>query len=96
MQLRKTHNYKNFEFIILVELNVKVERALDGARYHKVSINNSGHNNYYQVVNDVTDVTLNEVILKLINDAEAYVDGNTDKKYTPIQKGLLDMGFEEV
>lgn len=89
-EMNKIFDYKNFQFNIQVRLNSRVEKRINGNRFHKVSISYMGSTNWVQM----KEVSTNE-LYKTISEfqilAENFVD-NKDNRSAE-EKMLLEWGF---
>jgi hypothetical protein len=88
----KEFTYEGFTFNIRVNLNIKIERRINGKRWHRITINDMGPGNYYEI-KDIEDSQLEETINMMESDAKLYVDSfirNSD----PIFERLKNLGFK--
>ena len=69
----KQIEYKGYKFNVTVELNTKIEKCLNGKRFHTVRVNDLGPSNYY-VKKEIEDSKLFEAIEAMQNDAKLLVD----------------------
>lgn len=92
MEMNKIHEYRGFKFNIKVELNYKVEKKINGVKYHKITLNDMGPSNYYKSYLCETDILLS-YISDMINSAEEWVDNLIDGPKPFEQKILESIGF---
>lgn len=90
--MNKQFEHRGYNFNIKVELNTKVEKRLDGERWHTVVTNCLGVDNYYkkELVKDSNIETYVQYCERL---AKKYVDDKLDKTST-VDKRLTDLGFK--
>jgi len=88
----KQFEYRGFNFNIKVELNTKVEKRIDGERWHTIIVNCMDSDNYYkkEVVNDRFLVMC---VLNYESLAKKYVDEKLDGKPTADER-LSELGFK--
>lgn len=90
--MNKVFEYRGYKFNIKVELNTRTERRMDGERWHTVTTNCMGFDNYYskaEVQDDVLILKINaEEIL-----AKEYIDKKLDGNPSVDQR-LTEMGFK--
>lgn len=89
--LNKIFAYNGYNFNISVELESKIEKSLDGRRWHKVIVNDTGASNYYQKF-EVEDDELHTAITCCQEKCIAFVDNATNK--TKAEKILNNLGFK--
>jgi len=65
------HNGQRFS--IIVNLNTKVEKRINGDRWHTIQCNNTGPGNYYEKI-EVLDANLEKSIMDIESSAKASVD----------------------
>ena len=89
-EMNKTFWYKDYQFMYRVRLNSKVEKKINGARLHKVTISDMGNSNWFQE-KEVPTNELSNTISQFQILAENFVDklDNRSKE----EKMLSDWGF---
>lgn len=87
----KIYEYKKYKFNISVELNTKVERGLNGKKYHTVILNDMGATNFY-IKELVLDETLLSYIDVCIAKAKLFVDERSEV-ISKTEQNLLSDGF---
>ena len=88
----KQFEYRGFKFNIKVELNTRVEKRIDGDRWHTVTTNFMDVDNYYQ-----KEEVLDKFLEMQIGDSERYAKEYVNKKLdgeSPIDKRLSSLGFK--
>ena len=88
--MRKKYKYENYEFLIEVKLNVKVERHIGGLRYHQVSIKNMGTDKFDTTAMSTTEF-LETSVKNLEKAARDWVD--FENGATSTEKVLIKLGF---
>ena len=88
--LNKVFEYRGFKFNIKLELNTKIEKRIDGDRWHTVTTNCMDSNNFY-TKNEVKDENLEQCIKEIQNNAKIYVDKQLGGP-TDIQR-FINLGF---
>lgn len=91
--MNKQFEHKGHNFNIKVELNTKVEKRLDGDRWHTVTINCMDYSNYYVKLGAVADAVLEATIINLENDAKEYID-NKFSDAPSADERLTKLGFK--
>ena len=71
--MNKNFKYKGYNFNMLVELNYKIEKKVNGKIWHRLTTNCMGGNNYHQRI-EIESNKLEEIIKKEQELAEYYVD----------------------
>jgi hypothetical protein len=89
--MNKEFSYKNYNFNIKVELDVKIERRFNGKRFHKVIINDMGVTNYIYSETVESD-KLTDTIDEMVSKTKLWVDSREGGSDT-IVSVLKDMGF---
>jgi len=89
--MNKEFRYKDFVFNISVELNTKVEKRINGKRWHTITINDMRSDGYYKK-QEVLSNQLETEIDKLKIAAMDFVD--SDERYTSDEQLLLKLGFK--
>ena len=92
-EMNKIHVYETHKFNIKVELDYIVEKCINGKREHKITLNDMGPSNYYQTHMAETR-NLEDIIYCMIEDAEKWVDKNTNDGKTSEQILLEGLGFK--
>ncbi len=90
--MNKEFEYRSYKFNIKVELNTKVEKKLNGDRWHTVTTNCMGADNYYKK-EKVNDRLLVLHVISCESDAKKYVDEKLGGKPSPNEK-LSELGFK--
>ena len=90
--MNKQFEYRGFNFNIKVELNTKVEKRIDGERWHTVTTNCMDVDNYYKK-EEVNDKLLVMYVQDCERLAKKYVDEKLDEKPYPDAR-LLELGFK--
>ena len=90
--MNKQFKYRGFNFNIKVELNTKVEKRIDGERWHTVTINCTDVDNYYKK-EEVNDNLLVMYVQDCERLAKKYVDEKLDGKPSPDAR-LSELGFK--
>lgn len=91
--MQKELIYRNYKFLIIVNLDSRVERRLNGKSLHHVMV--SGQENNFLETNLCEDLQLESSIDKLTKLATDWVDENLDGKH-PEDKRLINLGFKYV
>jgi hypothetical protein len=91
-KMNKQFEYRDFNFNIKVELNTKVEKRIDGERWHTVTTNCMDGGNYYKK-EEVNDKFLVPYILACERLAEKCIDEKIDGKSSPDAR-LSELGFK--
>jgi len=85
--------YKDYAFIIDVELNTQVERTPNGRRYSTIIISNTSGPKRYNKVKKVENQYLRKEILEFEEDMKDFVDKNDD--YLSDEEKVLNiLGFK--
>ena len=90
--MNKQFEYRGFNFNIKVELNTKVEKRIDGERWHTVTINRMDVDNYRKK-EEVNDKSLVVYVQDCERLAKKYVDEKLDGKPSPDAR-LSELGFK--
>jgi hypothetical protein len=90
--MNKQFEYRGFNFNIKVELNTKVEKRIDGERWHTVTTNCMDVDNYYKK-EEVNDNFLVMCVQDCERLAKKYVDEKLDGKPSPDAR-LSELGFK--
>jgi len=90
--MNKQFEHRGYNFNIKVELNTRVERGMNGDRYHTITVNCMDKDNYY-VKEEVNDKHLTLYIHSAIIVAQKYVDEKIDGVSTA-DKRLTELGFK--
>ena len=90
--MNKQFEYRGFNFNIKVELNTKVEKRIDGERWHTITINCMDVDNYYKK-EEVNDKLLVMYVQDCERLAKKYVDEKLDGKPSPDAR-LSELGFK--
>ena len=91
-KMSKEFEYKGYKFNTSVELNARVERRMDGKKFHKIITNDMGMGSFY-ISSEVEDDELKEAVSHHENEAKMYVDKREKKNLTPLQELLSSCGF---
>ena len=91
-EMNKEFTYRGYRFNINVSLNIKIEKRIDGLRWHRVVTNCMDYDNYYQA-DDVEDMDLQKHLISCELRAKKYIDMKDDIK-DPNIKMLVRMGFK--
>jgi len=90
--MNKEFEYRGYKFNIKVELNTRVERRMNGDKWHTVITNCMDFDNYYKK-EEVKD----KFLIMCVEDAERlakkYVDEKIDGRPTPDDR-LSALGFK--
>lgn len=90
--MNKEFEYRGFNFNIKVELNTKVEKRINGERWHTVTINCMDFDNYYKK-EEVNDKFLVLYVQKCEKQAKNYIDTKLDSRSSSDVR-LLKLGFK--
>ena len=90
--MNKEFEYKGYKFNINVEFNTRVEKRIDGERWHRVTINCMDFDNYYKK-EDVKDRFLEIGVQDAERLAKQYIDEKEDDK-NPYYERLSALGFK--
>ena len=90
--MNKQFEYRGFNFNIKVELSTKVEKRIDGERWHTITINCMDVDNYYKK-EEVNDKFLVVCVQDCERLAKKYVDEKLDGKPSPAVR-LSELGFK--
>lgn len=88
--MNKEFAHKSYNFNISVDLDIRVERKMNGKRWHKVVINDMGFSNFY-IEKEVEDDSLLDAIHGLENKAIEFVDKVDRDSASDVR--LYDLGF---
>lgn len=89
--MNKQFEYRGYKFNIKIELNTRVEKRINGDRYHTVTTNCLGYDNYYKK-EEVNDKLLEVFIHGCEAEAQKYVDRKLDGN--EIENRLSKLGFK--
>lgn len=94
MAMTKEFNYRGYLFTIVVTLNKKIEKCIDGKRWHHVMIKtmNDGGDGFLET-RDPEDAHLESTIVQLTGLAKEWVNAKLDG-VQPEDKRLTDLGFK--
>lgn len=92
LQYNKEFEYKGSRFNITVELNTKVEKRMNGDRWHSIRCNDMGAGNYYEK-KQVIDADLESEILACQERAKASV-GTIPHSESEQELLLIKLGFK--
>lgn len=90
--MNKQFEHRGFNFNIKVELNTKVEKRINGERWHTVTTNCIDVDNYYKK-DEVSDNFLVVYVQDCERLAKKYVDEKLDGKPSPDAR-LSELGFK--
>ena len=90
--MNKQFDYKGYKFNIKVELNTRVERGINGERWHTVTTNCIDFDNYYKK-EEVKDKFLEFCVQDTERLAKQYIDEKEDGKKSSDDR-LSSLGFE--
>ena len=90
--MNKQFEYRGFNFNIKVELNTKVEKRINGERWHTITTNCMDVDNYYKE-EEVSDKFLVVCVQDCERLAKKYVDEKLDGKPSPDAR-LSELGFK--
>jgi len=90
--MNKEFGYRGYKFNIGVELNTRVERRMDGDRWHTVTTNCMDFDNYYKK-EEVKDQFLEVCVQDAERLAKQYIDEKEDGK-KPDDERLSALGFK--
>lgn len=88
--MSKVFAYKNYKFNVKVELDFRVEKKINGNRFHRVTMSDMGSSNWFQE-KEVLTKELSETISHFQIQAEMFVD-DRDKR-SEEEKFLASIGF---
>ena len=91
-KLNKEFDYKGYKFNTSIELNTKIEKRIDGKRWHTIITNCMGGNNYYQK-EDIETFQIEEAVEKHKQNAIDYIDKLTYEKKSFEEMLLSELGF---
>lgn len=91
-KLNKEFEYKTYKFNISVDLNTKVEKRMNGKKWHTIITNCMGGNNYYQK-QEVETYQLEEAVKEHKQNAIDYIDKLTYKQQSFEEQILSGLGF---
>jgi len=91
-KMNKEFEYKGYKFNTSVELNARVEKRMDGKKFHKIITNDMGGGNFY-IESEVEDEELKEVISSHETQSKLYVDNREKKNLSPLEELLSECGF---
>ena len=90
--MNKEFEYRGYKFNIGVEFNTRVEKRIDGERWHTITINCMDFDNYYKK-EDVKDRFLEMGVQDAERLAKQYIDEKEDDK-NPYYERLAALGFK--
>ena len=90
--MNKQFEYRGFNFNIKVELNTKVEKRIDGERWHTVTTNCMDFDNYYKK-EEVNDKFLVICVQECERLAKMYVD---EKNHFSKRKDLSSLYYYKI
>lgn len=90
--MNKEFEYRGYKFNIEVEFNTRVEKRIDGERWHTITINCMDFDNYYKK-EDVKDRFLEMGVQDAERLAKQYIDEKEDSKH-PYYERLAALGFK--
>lgn len=88
-EMNKQFSFKDFTFNIKVKLNTKVEKRMNGKRWHEIVVNDMGFGQYYQTY-EVEDAELIRKIINIQNELVLYVQ---EQSNAPLDERLAGLGF---
>ena len=91
-EFNKTFKYKGYEFITSVQLNTRVERRIDGKKWHTIITNCTGANNFY-TKDEIETLQIEGYVEKHKQFAIDYVDKLTCKEQSYEERLLSLLGF---
>lgn len=91
--MNKEFEYKGYKFNIKVELDTKVERRINGSRWHTVTTNCMDYDNYYDKM-EIKDEFLETCVKNMEKKAKEYVDLKDYRGESHYENRLLAMGFK--
>ena len=93
MTYNKEFEYRGYQMNIKIEKDTKIEKRIDGNRWHTVTTNCMGHDNYYQK-DEVLDNALEVYLFNAENKAKEYIDKKLDNTTDDFTKRLNSLGFK--
>ena len=90
--MNKQFGYRSYNFNIKVEFNTRVEKRIDGDRWHTVTTNCMDYDNYYEK-EEVKDKFLEIVVADAERYAKEYVNNKLDG-IKPHNERLSELGFK--
>ena len=90
-KMNKTIEYRGYKFNIEIELNVEIEKRINGKIYHNITINDIEHNINFNISKKVEDKNLLTEIINLESLAKKTVDSNENENTT--DQRLYELGF---
>ena len=91
-KLNREFDYKDYKFNTSVELNTKVEKRLNGKRWHTIITNCMDGNNYYKK-DEIETFQIEEYVEKHKQLAIEDIDKLTYKPQSFEEQLLLGLGF---
>jgi hypothetical protein len=91
-KFNKEFEYKDYKFNTSIELNTKIEKRLNGKRFHTIITNCLGGNNYYQK-DEIETFQIEEYVEKHKKSAIDYIDKLTYKPQSLEEQLLSGLGF---
>lgn len=89
----KEFEYKGYKFNIKVELNTKVEKGINGRKWHTVTINCMGYDNYYKKA-EIQDELLRNTVVAMEAQAIEYINVKGEVGKFEQEKLLEELGFK--
>ena len=93
MTYNKEFEYRGYQMNIKIEKDTKIEKRIDGNRWHTVTTNCMAHDNYYQK-DEVLDNALEVYLFNAENKAKEYIDKKFDNTTDDFTKRLNSLGFK--
>jgi len=91
-KINKKFDYKKYKFNTSIELNTKVEKRLNGKRWHTIITNCMDGNNYYNK-DEIETFQIEEYVEKHKQLAIDYIDKLTYKHQSFEEQLLSGLGF---
>ena len=92
--MQKLIEYKGFKFVITIDLDVKVEKRIDGKRWHEIRITNLNES-FYQAIKKIENPYLEASLDIMIEHVESFVDGKLNSPAKSETVILLEkLGFK--
>jgi hypothetical protein len=85
------YEYKNYKFLISVQLGIKTEKKIGSKKWHQIIINDMGVSNFYKK-EVVIDKDLEKTIIRYKKSAKSFVDEIDHKSKDQIR--LEGLGFK--
>lgn len=93
MTYNKEFEYRGYQMNIKIEKDTKIEKRIDGNRWHTITTNCMGYDNYYQK-DEVLDNALEVYLFNAENKAKEYIDKKLDNTTDDFTKRLNSLGFK--